>query len=528
MMRTLHDLKRHEEGQALVLACVSMLVLTLLVLATVNLTYAVQEKIQLQNAADSAAYSTAAYQARAMNFFAYTNRTMVVHYVSMMNLAAILSYMTFCAATFTGIANAFSWVPGLNAVLRIIAQIAVIITRIFDIAISIFTPIVDGINYGVALSQTAVAYAMIARAATGSAAEVQRFNPNYRVNPLSDVVDRLDSMRRWTQAVNSPGLNPFRRATSPEDETARLLMTEIANSARPRWTALGTRRISAMIIPRSLGTGNNNSWFLFKIGKFARTEWGSLRSSGSGFFSQFTAVTERIYSIDQFLLEIRLGWFGSIGFSLDAIVAADRRLGRHNANFVSRSSGLGRLLRGPLRTMVRALNASIQSAGFTGNGSHHFHFGMVPYARFRPSADASTLFRQMPVVLLVTQPTSDLISRGRPFIGQFGVNLGLSSANSSLRAETSVAQGGPVAPPKRGYRNFVDFTPGDRPLPFLQQGFHAISAALTYYHRPGDWREPPNLFNPFWGAKLMPVVDYPNIANAPLISSLFSQRLLVH
>jgi hypothetical protein len=32
----------------------------------------------------------------------------------------------------------------------------------------------------------------------------------------------------------------------------------------------------------------------------------------------------------------------------------------------------------------------------------------------------------------------------------------------------------------------------------------AISKALVYYHRPGYWKEPPNLFNPFWRVKLHP------------------------
>ncbi|MEM6731382.1 MAG: hypothetical protein AAF658_07485, partial [Myxococcota bacterium] len=36
------------------------------------------------------------------------------------------------------------------------------------------------------------------------------------------------------------------------------------------------------------------------------------------------------------------------------------------------------------------------------------------------------------------------------------------------------------------------------------KGVNAISRAQVYYHRPGAWREPPNLFNPYWGARLAP------------------------
>ncbi len=37
--------------------------------------------------------------------------------------------------------------------------------------------------------------------------------------------------------------------------------------------------------------------------------------------------------------------------------------------------------------------------------------------------------------------------------------------------------------------------PGDRPQVVL-------SSAIAYYHRPGAWKEPPSLWNPFWRATL--------------------------
>jgi hypothetical protein len=30
----------------------------------------------------------------------------------------------------------------------------------------------------------------------------------------------------------------------------------------------------------------------------------------------------------------------------------------------------------------------------------------------------------------------------------------------------------------------------------------AMATGIAYYHRAGHWREPPNLFNPFWRAGL--------------------------
>ena len=84
MMAKIHQLRRSEEGQTLVLAAIFGLVLMLCVLSTVNLGRAVYQKVQLQTAADAAAYSQAAVEARVLNFTAYTNRAMVVHYASIM------------------------------------------------------------------------------------------------------------------------------------------------------------------------------------------------------------------------------------------------------------------------------------------------------------------------------------------------------------------------------------------------------------------------------------------------------------
>ena len=84
MLQKWHQLRRSEEGQTLVLAAIFGLILMLCVLGTVNLGRAVYDKVQLQAAADSAAYSEAAVEARVMNLTAYTNRAMVVHYASAM------------------------------------------------------------------------------------------------------------------------------------------------------------------------------------------------------------------------------------------------------------------------------------------------------------------------------------------------------------------------------------------------------------------------------------------------------------
>ncbi|HZI16019.1 MAG TPA: pilus assembly protein TadG-related protein [Myxococcus sp.] len=99
--RTLRQSFRRQEGQALVLAALMVLVMSIAVLTTVNIGQHVHERIRLQNTADAAAYSMAAMEARAFNFYAYANRTQVSHYVSAMMWQSLLSLIYSAEAFFT-------------------------------------------------------------------------------------------------------------------------------------------------------------------------------------------------------------------------------------------------------------------------------------------------------------------------------------------------------------------------------------------------------------------------------------------
>jgi hypothetical protein len=96
--RVIRQSLRRKEGQALVVAALMVLIMSIAVLATVNIGHTVHERIRLQNTADAAAYSMAAMEARAFNFYAYANRTQVSHYVSAMMWQSLLSLIYFAEA----------------------------------------------------------------------------------------------------------------------------------------------------------------------------------------------------------------------------------------------------------------------------------------------------------------------------------------------------------------------------------------------------------------------------------------------
>ncbi|GEN09303.1 Putative Flp pilus-assembly TadE/G-like [Myxococcus fulvus] len=99
--RILRQSFKRQEGQALILAALMVLVMSIAVLTTVNIGHTVHERVRLQNTADAAAYSMAAMEARAFNFYAYANRTQVSHYVSAMMWHSLISVIYSAEAFFT-------------------------------------------------------------------------------------------------------------------------------------------------------------------------------------------------------------------------------------------------------------------------------------------------------------------------------------------------------------------------------------------------------------------------------------------
>ena len=77
--RTARARRRAARGQALILTVLLMLFVTVAVFLTFTIGTRTRRKIQLQAVADSTAYSLAVAEARAFNFYAFSNRAIVAH-----------------------------------------------------------------------------------------------------------------------------------------------------------------------------------------------------------------------------------------------------------------------------------------------------------------------------------------------------------------------------------------------------------------------------------------------------------------
>ena len=156
MIGALHRVRRSEEGQALVLAAIFGLVLMLSVLGTVNLGRTVYQKVQLQAAADAAAYSQAALEARVMNFTAYTNRAMVVHYASVMAATSYLTWLHFIWAGLKPLLQVLDVLPYIGPIAAAIENGLGALMRLLDAGIprlrldeGALGEVVDNVEFGV-------------------------------------------------------------------------------------------------------------------------------------------------------------------------------------------------------------------------------------------------------------------------------------------------------------------------------------------------------------------------------------------
>ncbi|WP_342375489.1 hypothetical protein NVS55_29915 [Myxococcus stipitatus] len=82
-------------GQSLVLVVLLMLVVVMTTFLTFAIGARTRRKLQLQALADSTAYSLAVAEARAFNFYAWSNRALVAHHVSILSVHAHQSYLSF-------------------------------------------------------------------------------------------------------------------------------------------------------------------------------------------------------------------------------------------------------------------------------------------------------------------------------------------------------------------------------------------------------------------------------------------------
>ena len=534
MIGLLRRLQRDEDGQALVLGAIFALVLMLCVLSTVNLGRAVYDKVQLQTAADAAAYSQAAVEARVLNFTAYTNRAMVVHYAALMAAAAYLTWVHFLWAAIDPLLTILRNVPYAGAALASLQQAFRGLVALLDSGVALMTPLVSAANVvlytlqeGAWLAVGAPVGGRLARAPPEAHSGDSTTAPYEEIWPelLHAANQAVFARTRGSPLLFKDIADSQKILLNSRDEAVQMArghMIEIANSARDPWVAYGDRWSDPSLSPLArhaawqVGCPILSGAIGFQI--VSRTELGTAAPASNAFGANSSNV--QIYSGQRLQLGIDCGPIGERYSvfqlaTMDQLFAAqwsESSVGAHKGGILGRILNL--ILSGVLSAMSRA-------AARTKPQPDARLFWMSPYvsfapqARARPGGVAGELgnFAQPDVIVGLAYAARDYNREtgARLFGRRFGIAMGAAGTGKTDLSYT--AQDAPVV---GGFR-------------VLHDGLNTFAAAQAYYHRPGDWREVPNLFNPLWGARLMPVTES-NAANLVpgLLANSVARTLLLH
>jgi putative Flp pilus-assembly TadE/G-like protein len=524
MISALHSVRRSEEGQALVLAAVFGLVLMLCVLGTVNLGRAVYDKVQLQAAADSAAYSQAAVEARVFNFTAYTNRAMVVHYASLMAATSYLTYLHFEWPFLKAALDLAKYIPEVGAASYAVEEVMTALMASLDAGVAALAPLLTAANIALYALQEGAWASVYTRLGRGLPPEAHSGDSAH--HPYEAIWPEMIPAANATAFAQTRGhmLLPQDTAESAkillneksdEVQEARLHMLEIANSARQPWVAYG----DGYPDPSSSPAARHVQWTLVPgvlwLGTHARTELGSfpppansanaLRTTSSQIWSGQQGWIHYEISVGGFGVADTVGLFTFVG--MDQVAPSvppfqDSYFGGFDAGGLVKTALYGIF---PPLFFLQAGTRNYANRTKPAPGLDKRIFALSPYVYFAPRAHGGPSSRPLAELGNFAQPDVliGLAKQGKDYNREPGA-----AATAGRRFSWNGTSPGAVATDFR----YVD---ADWPklkgmpenLQLLHRGLNAFAAAQVYYHRPGDWKEQPNFFNPLWGARLMPVLE---------------------
>ncbi len=546
---------RRQRGQALPLGALGLLIMALAIIATMNLGQAVHEKIKLQNSADAAAYSLAAMEARAFNFIALTNRVQIVHYNAAMSMQSYLSYAGYCLAMFGTVKDLLAdlamalqtgcqfpypanvpycaILPAFEAVARVAGIIFNIIKMVYKFLHETAVPTVEALGSFNRVSIWQMQFIRALQINTHLLTGMQDFvlanDPTMTYTAKNQIFtillnSTLNSLEFRSAFDRSSGLNPFildsvmygyqdlddyTNQSTKEAKTAQSIMTEIANASRS----------DKNIYDRTMGGFTVTTWGVSNVGgaKHGQTKFvekgdpepgiEEMHEGESNYLVGDTLASDDYLQFGVGVATAGIAWvflFPQGAAKIGDGIIADKDGGKHY-KYDTDAGNDGGAPGGMSSVLILPPAKGNVPDTFTKDGDNdHKWPGMAPFFKFSPNAERNQDFNQPSTWIFLNKHHSAFQSGGtgsggRPWHYKFTWDNNGSYNDGMSKNGKSVGGG------KYNGAVSLDTTIGGERNSFLFEGLNAISRGMVYYHRPGNWSEPPNFFNPFWRARLAPV-----------------------
>lgn len=495
MFGILRRMRRDERGQAMVIGVIALLVLCVTVMTSVSIGHGVYEKIKLQDAADAQAYSLAVKEARAYNFLAYTNRAMIVHYAAMLTVMSYVSHAVYLDKTIRTAASYLKVIPVIGAIFAAVETVIRVWKTAVEYISQFLIPILTALNVALWLAQEAMLLGTVLDMITFSATEViantdknaqtgyamdfdytsgsgwEALAANVTTNfsnaknflhVLDDGPHSSDSTIDWSDPTGLGKRSKLMRSNNlsdPDMAKYRLLMGNMANAVRREWTAVGK---GPFLIGRKWDLNLCLAAFQIRINKTADSQ---IKNFDENFESN---RKDQLYAADDIQIQVRpLCFFGRWRnvFTFNFRAAADYQNGFH------------------------------QEYGRNKTDKHHYWMGITPFVHSDTSFLKPWQYHfSYPCSLVVL--TKDMMANRQVFNMKTEYMKGTGTYSDSDGNQSGVLDlSWDLVGGDNMYAQFFRERTG---------GMMALSVGRAVYHKPGNWKEEPNFFNPVWNARIAP------------------------
>lgn len=498
---------------------VALVILAIGMYTSYNLSRTVYEKIALQNAADAAAYSLATQSARSFNFIAFTNRTLIAKQVELLELHAEISQTTYSvgfvgylgdvAKTYAGV---LSTVPGAEAAAFAMDSIGDSFEQLHEfrageldlklraletalVAEPAFSNLYTAMAAGLVASTTArlLEGAPDIAAENDTRAELHPISNAFNAYNVFAYLDAFepgalqkdeDSQRAFAEVVNASRFAAGSRQrkivwrdgvmdelVEPFDAISALLEEDDANNVRGIGDQL-SELTSGFAGLEYQGT----SKLLTRTGDFAELSDTGSSADDRSYLARGDVMASK---------DVRAGFTSLLALvraAEDGWASLQSTADGYRYCRYEKPEGYGR--GGLARIFPLLSEPSVAGFECTSDAGYNLRWrGIARYFRFKSKSDVAWAGarpgNQPDVWVFLTKTPENLELGNRPF------KFDLTRGDERVSFDPQIGADGLLG---------TD----------VLAGVNAMSRAQVYYHRPGAWQEPPNFFNPFWGARLAP------------------------
>jgi hypothetical protein len=474
--------RENSRGQVLALSCVLMFVVAMTTMLSFNLAQGIHEKMRLQSHSDSIAYSVATVEARSFNYLAYTNRAIAAGLVAQMSLHAWMSTASAAAATLEAGAMAFGMIAALEFIeagfcpfpccVAIHCQHAIeagmVAIKMFmeamDVADKVkgndsdFNDAVDDLKTMV--DEMHKDQVKVLDAAKGMLTSVPEKLKQVNAD-TSSLVTEVNGMNSNAFACALEGSSFDGDCTTrakADPEVRSIVLENSANSARTTMhTALGVSGMDAHEDYRSNSDhlkdlqNNRGQVIVVRMGTAHTGEGYGMTSDNGEKTESVGAFQTASYTVPT--------WYDVPGLGASmAKIFSDENGGEHWSGFINQDNDHDKFL-------------GAEKDDPCGDENCFVHF--------RATEDKTADFGQPTIYGAARQ---DL--RTRPGGSKENSRW---EVNEQANIKVELVSGQPME---------VKLAAREEAL--------AVSKAKAYFHQPGNWKAPPNFFDPFWRAKLHP------------------------